>query len=96
MTTLLVVLTVALVLVFVGAVAAYLIAIARSLNRTSSYLGKVSFGVRAIEKQAEPIGPGVTRINEQLAVIAGALDGVADLAETADGHPPRAQPVDDL
>lgn len=85
MTTLLVVLTVALVVVFLTVVAAYLIAIARSLNRTSGYLGKVTFGVRAIEKQAEPIGPGVTRINDQLTVIAGALDGVAYLAEQAGG-----------
>ncbi len=92
MTTLLVVLTVLLIVVFVGVVAAYLIAIARSLNRTSGYLGKVTFGVRAIEKQAEPIGPGVTRINEQLAVIAGALDGVADLAEAAGGGAPTQRP----
>lgn len=93
MTTLLVALTVLLIVVFVGAVAAYLIAIARSLNRTSTYLGKVTFGVRAIEKQAEPIGPGVTRINEQLATIAGALDGVADLAETAGGGTRRTRPL---
>lgn len=89
MTTLLVILTVAEVTVFVAVVAAYLIAIARSLNRTSGYLGKVTFGVRAIERQAEPIGPGVTRINEQLATIAGALDGVADLAEAASGKSPK-------
>lgn len=81
--TLLLILTVVEILLFVGVVAGYLIAIARSLNRTSGYLAKVTFGVRAIEKQAEPIGPGVTRINEQLAVIAGALDGVAGLAEDA-------------
>lgn len=85
MTTLLVVLTVLEIVVFLTVVAAYLIAIARSLNRTSAHLGKVTFGVRAIEKQAAPIGPGVTRINEQLGVIAGALDGVADLAEAAGG-----------
>lgn len=41
----------------------------------------MSFGVRAIETQCAPIGPGVTRINEQLVGIAGALDGVAGLAE---------------
>ena len=87
MTTLLVVLTVAEILVFVAAVAGYLIAIARSLNRTSASLAKVTFGVRAIEKQAEPIGPGVTRINQQLTTIAGALDGVATLAEAAGRAP---------
>ena len=93
MTTLLVILTILETTVFVGVVAAYLIVIARSLNRTSGYLGKVTFGVRAIERQAQPIGPGVTRINEQLATIAGALDGVADLAEAADPAPKRARPL---
>ncbi|CAN5201923.1 hypothetical protein BH20ACT3_BH20ACT3_02640 [soil metagenome] len=81
MRTLLVILTVVEIVIFLGAVAGYLVAIEHSLARTSTLLGKVAFGVRAIEKQAEPIGPGVTRINEQLAAIAGALDGVATLAE---------------
>lgn len=81
MRTLLVILTVVEIVIFLGAVAGYLVAIENSLARTSTLLGRVAFGVRAIEKQAEPIGPGVTRINEQLAAIAGALDGVATLAE---------------
>jgi len=69
----------------VGALAYYLARITRSLRATSAFLGKVTFGVRAIETQCQSIGPSVTRINEQLAVISGALDGVADRAEAAAG-----------
>ena len=72
----------------VGAIAVYLGRVAASLERTSALLAKVTFGVRAIETQCEPIGPSVVRINGQLGVIAGALDGVAGLAEAAaDGQP---------
>ncbi len=81
MRTLLVVLTVVEIAVFVGAVAVYLVRVARSLRSTAGHLGKVSFGVRAIETQCAPIGPAVTRINGQLSAIADALGGVAALAE---------------
>lgn len=81
MRTLLIVLTVVEIVVFVGALAVYLIAIARSLRRISQSLGKVTFGVRAIETQCASVGPSVTRVNEQLTVIAGALEGVAVKAE---------------
>ena len=81
MRTLLIVLTVVEIVVFVGALATYLIVVARSLRRISQSLGKVTFGVRAIETQCASVGPSVTRVNEQLTVIAGALDGVAAKAE---------------
>ena len=81
MRALLVVLTVAEILILVGALAAYLIAIARALSRISELLGKVTFGVRAIETQCASVGPSVVRVNEQLTVIAGALDGVSAKAE---------------
>ena len=80
MTTLLVILTVIEILIVVAVLAAYLIAIARSLAKTSENLGKVTFGVRAIETQCESIGPSVTRINEQLTGIAGALEVVTEKA----------------
>ncbi len=86
MRTLLIVLTAAEIVLFIGALAFYIHWIAASLKRTSASLAKVAFGVRAIETQAAPIGPGVTKINGQLATIAGALEGVAVLAEQADGH----------
>lgn len=81
MRVLLIILTVTEVLVLVGALAAYLIAISRSLRRTSQSLAKVTFGVRAIETQCSSIGPSVTKVNEQLTVIAGALDGLVTKAE---------------
>ncbi len=85
MRTLLTVLTVVEIALVVGALALYLVLISRSLRATSALLAKVTFGVRAIETQCEPIGPSVVKINGQLAVIAGALDGIAGLAEAAAG-----------
>jgi hypothetical protein len=83
MTALLIVLSVLLVAIVVAVLAIYLVAIARTLRRTAGYLGKVSFGVRAIETQTAPIGPGVARINEQLSAIAGGLAALAGLARAA-------------
>ena len=90
MRVLLIVATLLEIALVIGALAFYLARITRSLRATSALLGKVTFGVRAIETQCEPIGPSVTRINGQLAVIAGALDGVAGLAEAAAGPAPAA------
>ncbi len=83
MRTLLIIATVMEIALVIGALAVYLARIGRSLRATSDLLGKVTFGVRAIETQCETIGPSVTRINQQLTVIAAALDGVAGLAEGA-------------
>jgi hypothetical protein len=93
MRTLLIVLTVVEVLVLVVVLAVYLVAITRTLRRTSQSLAKVSFGVRAIETQCAPIGPSVTRINGQLETIAGALAGVAALAGAA-APPAEGDPAD--
>lgn len=81
MRTWLIVLTAAEIALVVGVLAAYLVKIASSLRATAGYLGKTNFGVRAIESQCAPIGPSVTRINDQLTTISMALAGVADLAE---------------
>ena len=81
MTTWLVILTVFEILLLVSVLAGYLIAIARRLESISTNLGKVSFGVRAIESQAAAIGPSVVRLNEELAAITGALPGIAEKAE---------------
>lgn len=81
MTALLVTLTLVEIAVVLGVVVGYLIAIAKSLRRTAVLLGKVSFGVRAIETQCSSIGPSVLRINEQLSGVAGALGGLAELAD---------------
>ncbi len=75
--------TVAEILLVVGVLAWYLNQVAGSLHRTAEQLADVTWGVRAVETQCARIGPGVTRINGQLTTIAGALAGVASLAESA-------------
>lgn len=83
MTALLTVLTILLVAIVIVVLASYLVAIARSLRRTAGFLGKVSFGVRAIEAETAAIGPGVTRINEQLSAISAGLVALTGLAGSA-------------
>ena len=65
----------------------YLVRVAASLRRTSVLLGKVAFGVRAIETQTQVIGPAVVTVNGQLE---GVADALADLTELADAAGPAA------
>ncbi len=69
------------VLAFVGALIVYLVRIVDSLERTggspASSLARVSFGVRAIEKETSHLAPQVTQLNEGLTALAGKL-GVVD------------------
>ncbi len=83
MTALLVTLTVLEIVLVVAVLVYYLLRIAASLRRTSVLLGKVAFGVRAIETQTQVLGPSVLTVNDQLAVVAGALRDLTDLAEAA-------------
>lgn len=83
MTALLVTLTLIEIAVVLGVVVGYLIKIAASLRRTAVLLGKVSFGVRAIESQCAPIGPSVLAINDRLATVNDALSELAALADAA-------------
>ncbi len=91
MTALLVTLTVIEIVLVVLVLVYYLSRIAGSLRRTSVLLGKVAFGVRAIETQCSVIGPSVLTVNEQLVGIAGALRSLTDLADAAAGHAPVAR-----
>jgi hypothetical protein len=58
----------------------YLFRIVTALERIGgmggSYLAKIRFGVRAIEKQTSYLAPEVTRLNQGLAALAGQLDDV--------------------
>jgi uncharacterized protein YoxC len=83
MKTLLIVLTLVEVALLVVVLATYLLAIAATLRKVSHTLGLVTFGVRAIEKQTEPIGPVASDIN-------GALEQVADALESVVGPQPPA------
>jgi len=86
MKTLLIVLTLVEVAILVVVLAAYLIAIAATLRKISHTLGLVTFGVRAIEKQTEPIGPVATDINGALEQIADALESVVGPQSSSDAE----------
>jgi len=83
MTALLVTLTLLEIAVVLVVLVYYLVRIAASLRRTSVLLGKVAFGVRAIETQCSSIGPSVVTINEQLSGVSGALRDLTRLADDA-------------
>ena len=77
MKTALIVVTLIEVALLVVVLAVYLVAIAGTLRNISRTLGLVTFGVRAIEKQTQPIGPVLGDINGALEQVAGALEQVA-------------------
>lgn len=90
MIVLLTVLSVLAVLLLFGALVFYLVRIIqvlesigggtpRGYSSRSSYLGKIAFGVRAIERQTGHLGPEVTRLNESLGKAAEGLRSI-------DGH----------
>lgn len=85
MTTLLVTLTIVEIVLVAGVLVYYLVRVAASLRRTAVLLGKVSFGVRAIETQCNVIGPSVLKVNDQLEGVADALADLSDLATAAAG-----------
>ena len=70
-------LTVGEVVALVVVLAGYLIVIAAGLRRVSDLLARVTFGVRAIDKQTQPIGPALRDINAALGQVAGSLDAAA-------------------
>jgi len=88
---LLVTLTIVEIVLVVVVLVYYLLRIAASLRRTSALLGKVSFGVRAIETQTEVIGPSVTTVNGQLRTIADALADLTGLATAAADASPTSK-----
>ncbi len=68
--------------VLVAALAVYLIWVVLILRRAVDTLGKVTFGVRAIALQTEPIGPVIADVNANLTAVADALEGlVASVGE---------------
>ena len=85
MTALLIVLTIAEIVAVLAVLVFYLVAIARSLRRTAITLGKVAFGVRAIETQCETIGSTVPPLNARLRGVSTALADLAALAGSAAG-----------
>ena len=78
---LLTVLTIGLVLVLVGVLVVSLRLIIAELERIGgdpdSVLAKIRWGVRAIERQTEALGPEVGRLNDGLGQLDGGLAEVA-------------------
>lgn len=77
MKTALIVVTAVECIAVVLVLAVYLVAIAGTLRKVARTLGLVDFGVRAIEKQTEPLGPVLRDINGALEGVATALGGKA-------------------
>ncbi len=73
METVLIIVTLVEVLLLVVVLAGYLIVINATLRKISETLGLVRFGVRAIEKQTEPIESSLGDVNAALEQVAGAL-----------------------
>lgn len=84
--------TIALILILVGALLVYLVKVITELEAiggdSDSLLAKVRWGVRAIERMTDPIGPQVTRLNDGLGAVGdglgairGNLEGIAGALE---------------
>jgi len=78
----LIILSIVEILLVAAVLVYYLLRIAASLRRSSVLLGKVAFGVRAIETQCNVIGPAVLTVNDQLGGIADAFADLTHLADT--------------
>ena len=70
----LIALTLGEVALLVGALAGYLVAVTRTLRQVSQTLARITMGVRAIERQTEPIGPALQEVNADLDAAASALE----------------------
>lgn len=66
--------------VLVLALAYYLIRVILILRHVNDQLGKITFGVRAIAHQTEPVGELVGAMNGNLTAVAGALEDLVDTA----------------
>ncbi len=79
--TLRVILTVVEIALLVAVLGYFLNVIARQLNSISGTLGKITFGVRAVETQCAVIGPATERLNSSLQQVARTLEDAASRAE---------------
>lgn len=74
--------TIALSLILLLAVAMYLIRVVLILRQATDTLGKILFGVRAIAHRVEPVNGAVTQFNGDLGAVAGALEGIVTKVST--------------
>lgn len=68
------------VVIFFGALAIYLVLIARTLEaiggNADSFLAKLRLGLRAIEQETSHLPTEVTKLNEGLTAVAGGLQQI--------------------
>ena len=93
MKTALIIATLVELVLLVVVLTVYLVVIAGTLRKVSKTLGLVTFGVRAIEKQTQPIGPVLGEINGALEQVAGALAGVVGKTEPPSQPGPAMEPM---
>lgn len=67
-----------LFIVLLLAVASYLIRVIMVLRHVNDQLGKITFGVRAIAHQTQPINELTESMNANLGAVAGALGALVD------------------
>lgn len=72
--------TLILTAVLVLALAYYLFRVVLILRHVNDQLGKITFGVRAIAHQTEPVDELVGAMNGNLIAVAGALEDLVDTA----------------
>lgn len=87
--------SIVLFIVLLLAVAAYLIRVIQILGHVNDQLGKITFGVRAIAHQTEPINDLTASMNSNLGAVAGALGALVEDVTTADQNAADQNPVDE-
>jgi hypothetical protein len=80
-TGLLITLTVLEIVALVTVLAVYVVLITRRLRSISANLGRVAFGVRAVETQLARIGPAARNVNHDLGALTTRLATVTEKAE---------------
>lgn len=80
--TWLILLTVVEIVALVAVLAAYVVIVTRQLHRVAEMLGRIAFGVRAVERQVGVVDPALTRVNGTLrALNDGLLPQLTDRAK---------------
>ncbi|HEV7828240.1 MAG TPA: hypothetical protein VGP04_05195 [Pseudonocardiaceae bacterium] len=77
----LVILTIVVITCFIATLAVYLFIIGAVLGRTADGLGDCLQSLQLIARQAQPIGPGVKRINKRGEDLVGAMPLLLEDAE---------------
>jgi hypothetical protein len=75
---------IALFVVLLLAVAAYLVRVIFILGHVNDQLGKITFGVRSIEHQTKPVNELTASMNANLGAVADALSVLVDDLSAAD------------